>query len=164
MATSKMPILPLTSVSQLLTTLQSFQRQLCVVPSSRKVDAQYELLPFSNVGDAMTEHTRNILSDICHSIPELAGIATTSDGQEQLRDWLSEPNPNSAQNIIDFVRISLVSSRVVNWFWLALPMQWKREYLLEWRTHESYLLPSTRKVGEEEMNNWRASEGNRLVT
>ncbi|RAL62505.1 hypothetical protein DID88_005070 [Monilinia fructigena] len=110
MTTSKIPILPLASASQLLTALQSFQRQLCIVPSSRKVDAQYELLPFSNVGNAMTQHTRNILSDICHSIPELAGIATTSDGQGQLREWLSEPNPNSAQNIIDF---------------------WKREYLLE---------------------------------
>ncbi|KAM0164467.1 hypothetical protein ACHAPG_000665 [Botrytis cinerea] len=91
-----MPILPLI--------------QLCIVPSSKRVDARYELLPFSHVGNTMTEHTRNILSDICHSIPELVRTASTTGGQEQLREWLSEPNPESALDVIDF---------------------WKREYLLE---------------------------------
>ncbi|QSZ35511.1 hypothetical protein DSL72_008381 [Monilinia vaccinii-corymbosi] len=110
MSTSKIAILPLASVSHLLATVQSFQRQLCMVPPSKKVDAPHELLPFSNVGDAMTEHTRNILSDICHSIPEVAGAATTSHGQEQLKEWLSAPHPNSAQGVIDFVRISRVPS------------------------------------------------------
>lgn len=105
MSTFKIPILPLTSVSQLLTTVKALQRQLCIVPSSKSIDAQYELLPYSNIGNAMTEHTRNILSDICHSIPELAHTATTADGgQNQLREWLSEPNPESTQDIIDFVR------------------------------------------------------------
>ncbi|KAF7892938.1 uncharacterized protein EAF02_000476 [Botrytis sinoallii] len=110
MSTFKMPILPLISVPQILSIVQPFQRQLCVVPSSKRVDAQYELLPFSHVGNTMTEHTRNILSDICHSVPELARTASTTDGPKQLRDWLSEPNPESAQDVIDF---------------------WKREYLLD---------------------------------
>ncbi|KAF7879055.1 hypothetical protein EAF04_000255 [Stromatinia cepivora] len=108
MSTFKLPILPLRSISQFLATVQTFQRQLCIVLPPRRVDAQYELLPFSNVGNAMTEHTRNILSDICHSIPELARTAATADGQEQLREWLSEPNAESAEDVIDF---------------------WKREYL-----------------------------------
>ncbi|TGO62703.1 hypothetical protein BOTNAR_0110g00150 [Botryotinia narcissicola] len=106
----KMPILPLISVPQILSIVQPFQRQLCIVPSSKRVDSQYELLPFSHVGNTMTEHTRNILSDICHSVPELARTASTTDGQKQLREWLSEPNSESAQDVIDF---------------------WKREYLLE---------------------------------
>ncbi|TGO41352.1 hypothetical protein BHYA_0023g00620 [Botrytis hyacinthi] len=110
MPTFKMPILPLTSVPQILSIVQPFQRQLCIIPSSKRVDAQYELLPFCHVGNTMTEHTRNILSDICHSVPELARTASTNDGQRQLREWLSEPNPESAQDVIDF---------------------WKREYLLE---------------------------------
>ncbi|KAF7906403.1 hypothetical protein EAF00_000682 [Botryotinia globosa] len=106
----KMPILPLISVPQFLSIVQPFQRQLCIVPSSKIVDAQYELLPFSHVGNTMTEHTRNILSDVCHSVPELARTASATDGQKQLRKWLSEPNPESAQDVMDF---------------------WKREYLLE---------------------------------
>ncbi|ESZ99307.1 hypothetical protein SBOR_0348 [Sclerotinia borealis F-4128] len=106
MSTFQIPILPLTSVSQLIAMVQSFQRQLCIIPSSSKrVDAQYELLPFCNVGKAMTEHTRNILSDISHSIPELAHTATTPDGQDRLREWLSEPEPNPdvAGDVIDFM-------------------------------------------------------------
>lgn len=106
MSTFQVPILPLTSISQFLPMVQQFQRQLCVVPTPKRIDAQYELLPFSNVGQAMTEHTRNILSDICHSIPEAARTALTPDGQEQLREWLSEPEPVAAQDIIDFVRDS----------------------------------------------------------
>ncbi|KAJ8070013.1 hypothetical protein OCU04_000416 [Sclerotinia nivalis] len=108
MSTFKIPILPLTSISQFLEAVQTFQRQLCIVLPSRRVDAQYELLPFNNVGNAITEHTRNILSDICHSIPELARTAATVAGQEKLREWLSEPNAESAEDVIDF---------------------WKREYL-----------------------------------
>ncbi|TEY85190.1 hypothetical protein BOTCAL_0016g00440 [Botryotinia calthae] len=110
MSAFKMPILPLMSVPKILSIVQPFQRQLCIVPSSKRVDAQYELLPFSHIGNTMTEHTRNILSDICHSIPELVRTASTTGGQERLREWLSEPNPESAQDVIDF---------------------WKREYLLE---------------------------------
>ncbi|CAD6448371.1 e50133c3-986b-4e7e-a85f-f0d8ec2ac5cf [Sclerotinia trifoliorum] len=108
MSTFKIPILPLTSISQFLEVVQTFQRQLCIVPPFKRVDAQYALLPFSNVGNAMTEHTRNILSDICRSIPELACTAATAAGQEQLREWLSEPGAESAEDVIDF---------------------WKREYL-----------------------------------
>ncbi|KAI9640990.1 hypothetical protein NHQ30_010417 [Ciborinia camelliae] len=108
MSTFRIPILPLPSVSQLLTTVQTFQRQLCNVPPSRRVDAQYELLPSCNVGKAMTEHTRNILGDICHSVPALAYTAATPRGQDQLREWLSEPNPDAARDVIDFVRISSI--------------------------------------------------------
>ncbi|APA06718.1 predicted protein [Sclerotinia sclerotiorum 1980 UF-70] len=108
MSSFEIPILPLPSISQFLEVVQTFQRQLCIVPPFKGVDAQYELLPFNNVGNAMTEHTRNILSDICHSIPELACTAATAAGQEQLREWLSEPGAESAEDIIDF---------------------WKREYL-----------------------------------
>lgn len=106
MSSFEIPILPLPSISQFLEVVQTFQRQLCIVPPFKGVDAQYELLPFNNVGNAMTEHTRNILSDICHSIPELACTAATAAGQEQLREWLSEPGAESAEDIIDFVRFS----------------------------------------------------------
>lgn len=51
----------------------------------------------------MPEHTRNILSDICHSIPELAQAATTKDGQEGLRSWIEQPGqPDQTGNLVAF--------------------------------------------------------------
>jgi hypothetical protein len=50
----------------------------------------------------MPEHTRNVLSDIFHNIRDLALAATTTDGQEEIRRWLSEPTPQQADGVIAF--------------------------------------------------------------
>jgi len=42
-----------------------------------------------------------MLTDICHSIPELAQAASTQDGQEVLRQWIPEPS-KAANDIIGF--------------------------------------------------------------
>lgn len=50
------------------------------------------------------------MSDIYHSIPEIAQAATTRDGQDILRQWLSEPSTGVVENILEF---------------------WKQEYIVE---------------------------------
>jgi hypothetical protein len=100
-----MPIIPLSSVSTLRATLSSFQRQLSQTRSAGRppqINPTTALLPFCSVNGPIPEHARNVLSDICHSIPELAQAATTRDGQDALRQWLTEPSPDVAGNIIEF--------------------------------------------------------------
>lgn len=51
------------------------------------------------------EHSRNVLSDIVHGIPELAQAATTRDGQEFLASYLDDAaagNQGTAEEIIEF--------------------------------------------------------------
>jgi len=42
------------------------------------------------------------LSDICHSIPELSQAATTNDGRDALRRYLTEPSSAVAEDVIGF--------------------------------------------------------------
>ena len=65
------------------------------------------LLPFCSVNAPLSEHTRNVLSDIYPSIRELAQACVTCCGQEHLRKWLSEP---TFKDVVDF---------------------WKEEYVVE---------------------------------
>lgn len=99
-----MPIIPLVSISSLQATLGSFHRQLRTTsltptPIPQPVET---LLPYCTASAPMTDHTRNVLSDICHSIHELARTATMADGQEVIRSYLSEPDPSLAEDVIDF--------------------------------------------------------------
>jgi hypothetical protein len=62
------------------------------------------LLPYCSIDGSIPDHSRNVLSDIFHSIPEVAEAATTRAGQDRLRQWLSEPSAAIAENIIEFWR------------------------------------------------------------
>jgi hypothetical protein len=100
-----MPIIPLISVSSFLTTLISFQKQFVQTACTRSSiipNPVTTLLPFCTVDGSIPEHASNVLSDICHSIPELSQAATTPDGQIGLRQWLSDQPPAVVQNIIEF--------------------------------------------------------------
>ena len=112
LTTFEMPIVPISSVSALQQSVSSFQRQLVQTrfATSPQINPSVALLPYCSVDGRMPEHTRNVLSDICHSIPELAEAATTRSGQDVLRQWLSEPSSAVAEHIIEF---------------------WKQEYIVE---------------------------------
>lgn len=105
-----MPIIPLASASSLPTAVSSFQRQLAhsQLAARPRIDPSTAVLPYCSVNGLIPEHSRNVLSDICHSIPELAQAATTGDGQDRLRQWLTEPS--QAEQIMEF---------------------WKQEYIVQ---------------------------------
>lgn len=100
------PVMPLTTLTNLQSTLSSFQRQLfnsraaeASIPQSNPVVA---LLPYCS-NNPLPEHARNVLSDLVHSIPDLAQAATTRDGQAALRQWFSSDSmPQVAEDVIAF--------------------------------------------------------------
>jgi len=93
--TFEIPIIPLFSVSTLQSTLFGFQRQLVVgrksAASTPRSDSRITLLPYCSVNTPIPEHDRNVLSELYHSIPEVAQAATTREGQEALKEWLDGP-------------------------------------------------------------------------
>lgn len=96
--------MPLHSVSSLQSTLLAFQKQIVQTqktPLSLRTDPVNKLLPFCSLGGPIPEHAMNVLSDICHSIPELAQAASTPGGQEGLRQWITKP-PHLAGDILGF--------------------------------------------------------------
>ncbi|TAQ86048.1 hypothetical protein B7494_g5628 [Chlorociboria aeruginascens] len=100
-----MPIIPLSSISSLPAILFAFQRQLVATASATappSIPAIRSLLPFCSVNGPLPQHASNVLSDICNSIPELAHAATTKDGQDALRKWVTEPTPGVTDDIIEF--------------------------------------------------------------
>ncbi len=100
----EMPILPFSSLSSLPTTLFNFQRQLVATRSTGtalRVNAVTDLLPFCTTNPPMSEHSRNILSDVCNNIPSLAQAATTREGQEGLKQWLEDAH-GAADDVIAF--------------------------------------------------------------
>ena len=100
----EMQVLPLSGVDMLLKTLIGFQQQLVYTREAVDLAAKFNpataLLPYCSTNPPIPEHLRNILSDVCHSIPGLAQAATTQDGQEGLRHWL--PETGEAEDIIGF--------------------------------------------------------------
>jgi hypothetical protein len=99
-----MPILPLFDLDSLQKTSFAFQQQLVntrrAVSSTPQIISVTALLPYCSTNPPLPEHVRNILSDVCKSIPELAQAATTQDGQQVLRNWL--PDTGDAEDIIGF--------------------------------------------------------------
>lgn len=98
----EMHLLPLHDVSALPETLFVFHRQLLqtrVVPKPVRVGAA--ILPYCSANRPLSEHTRNIITDIVPNLTELARAATTADGQTMLRDWFAE-HPGQSDDIIDF--------------------------------------------------------------
>lgn len=97
-------IMPLLMVSSLQPTLLAFQKQIIQTQkrmSSLQIDPVNGLLPFCSLGGPVPEHARNVLSDICHSIPGLAQAASTQEGQEGLKQWITEPS-NLVADIVGF--------------------------------------------------------------
>ena len=99
-----MQCLPLFRVDILLKTLLAFQQQLVrtrqATHPALKLNPVTALLPYCSTNPPIPEHLRNILSDVCRSIPNLAQAATTQDGQQGLRQWL--PETGEAEDIIGF--------------------------------------------------------------
>lgn len=118
MATAfEIPVIPLHSVSSLQSTLLNFQKQIIQTQrttSPPKIDPLRTLLPFCSVNGLIPEHARNILGDICHSMPELAQAASTKDGQEGLGKWFAD-NPDLMGVMVGF---------------------WEQEFVLDWRKFE----------------------------
>jgi hypothetical protein len=101
----EIPILPLAAVTSLQTLLFTFQRQLVHTrreASVPRANARVTLLPFCSTNPPIPEHARNIVSDMYPNIPYLAQAATTPDGQQDLRRWLSGTTQGVAKDIIGF--------------------------------------------------------------
>ena len=95
--------MPLFSISSLQATLVAFRPQLVqttVGATPASIDPRITLVPFCSANKRLSEHTSHVLSDICHSLSEIAQSATTSDGQEYLKKWITEPN--AVEDIIGF--------------------------------------------------------------
>lgn len=89
----EMPLLPLSAIASLPAVLTAFQRQLVSTRSAASVPlptAVSALLPYSTTDPPMPEHARNIVTDICPNIPSLARAATTEDGKQGIREYLSD--------------------------------------------------------------------------
>lgn len=98
----EMPVLPLANLQSLLNTLFAFQRQLLRPAGSvARPNAQTALLPYCSTNPPMPEHARNVLGDICPSIPDLARAATTQDGQRGIQNYLST-SAGVADNVVGF--------------------------------------------------------------
>jgi hypothetical protein len=96
----ELPILPISTASSLQPTLYAFHHQLL---KSRSVPVPVDpatILPYCTPCAPLPEHATNVLSDICPSLGDLARAATTKDGQETIRHWLSEPT--QAEEVIGF--------------------------------------------------------------
>ncbi|CZR50982.1 uncharacterized protein PAC_00857 [Phialocephala subalpina] len=99
------PVMPLTTLTNLQSTLSSFQRQLfnsrSAASSASRLNSVVALLPYCS-NNPLPEHARNVLSDLVHSIPDLAQAATTREGQAALRQWFSDSMPQVAEDVIAF--------------------------------------------------------------
>jgi hypothetical protein len=66
------------------------------------VDPTTTILPYCTERPPLPEHARNVLSDIFHNFRDLAMAATTCDGQQEIRKWLSDPTPEEAEGVVAF--------------------------------------------------------------
>ncbi|KAI4245922.1 MAG: hypothetical protein LQ352_006480 [Teloschistes flavicans] len=95
-------LLPVVSSSQLFPLLNTYigsstpMHQAVAIPSSRtllqQVTATAPMRP-------LTEHSTNVLSDICHSIGEVANMSSNGRGRQILEDFLGDED---AKNIESF--------------------------------------------------------------
>jgi hypothetical protein len=99
-----MTVLPLFEIGMLPKMLLTFQQQLATTrkatASVPQINPLTSLLAYCSTNPPIPEHVRNILSDVCKSVPLLAQAATTKDGQELLRHWL--PCTGEAEDVIGF--------------------------------------------------------------
>ena len=100
-----MPIIPLFSLRSLQDTLFKFQRQLIAIKKEIQIPQAkpaITLLPYCSLNPPIPEHPKNLLSDVCHTVGELAQATTTRDGQAYIRNLVSETNSAVAEDIIGF--------------------------------------------------------------
>ncbi|KAL8749868.1 MAG: hypothetical protein Q9199_007428 [Rusavskia elegans] len=102
MATTSPPILPIASPAQLLPLLKTFvassppTHRGPAAPSSRSLLRQ---ITATAPARPLSEHSTNVLSDICHSIGEVATMTASGQGMQVLEDFLGEQD---AKNIESF--------------------------------------------------------------
>ncbi|KAI1004670.1 hypothetical protein K3495_g3549 [Podosphaera aphanis] len=97
-----MPVLPLFNIKSLQNTISAFQQQL-KQPSQQiqRKNPAISLLPYCSINPPIVEHARNILSDICSSIPEFEALTTKASGMERLNGLFSD-FPQVLEEIADF--------------------------------------------------------------
>jgi hypothetical protein len=107
----EIPLLPLSAIASLPGILCGFQRQIVSTRSAAsrtRVDPLTTLLPYCTINPPMPEHARNVVSDLYSSIPALAKAATTREGKEGIRQYLSDipsvAGRTVAEDVIDFWR------------------------------------------------------------
>ena len=93
--TNPIPILPIPSPSHLLSFLKSYTAppRLPPLQQTPKKYALHHLLPHITTtapARPLTQHTVNVLSDLCHSIREVAWICEREEGRTMLREWIGE--------------------------------------------------------------------------
>jgi len=92
---SPVTILPVTSPSTFISDLSSYAGTLhqYLYLNLSGCSARTSLLPHmtsSAPSHPLSEHNTNILSDICHSISDVAELADSEQGQFSLEEWLEE--------------------------------------------------------------------------
>ncbi|KAL8730755.1 MAG: hypothetical protein Q9166_003825 [cf. Caloplaca sp. 2 TL-2023] len=96
------PILPIASTAQFLPLLNDYlvssvpAHHMPVIPSSRTLLRQ---ITATGPTRPLSEHSTNVLSDICHSISEVAAITGSEQGMKVLEDFLGDED---AKNIESF--------------------------------------------------------------
>lgn len=94
-------LLPIASPSQLLPLLNTYtaapapaKRAPTMPPSMtllRQITATGPLCPLS-------QHSANVLSDICHSIKDVAAMTESDDGMKKLEDYLGEEDAGNIES------------------------------------------------------------------
>jgi hypothetical protein len=93
-------IIPLNSLRALPTTLFVYQRQMLRAKTISAPIAPLSVLPYCSSGSQLHEHTKNVLSDMYHGFSELAVAATTTDGQNAIKEYL--PDRGQSEEAIRF--------------------------------------------------------------
>jgi hypothetical protein len=94
-----MPIIPVSSVENVPTTLWAVHQQLgASAASRRRPDPASSLLPYFSGTPKLSDHAVNIVSDITAGVKDLSEKATTVEGQQELTGYLGE----DAKRIIAF--------------------------------------------------------------
>ena len=102
MAITSPPILLIASAAQLLPLLNAYvapavpAHHVPAAPSSRSLLRQITATAPTR---PLSEHSTNVLSDICHSIGEVATMTASDQGMKVLEDFLGEED---AKNIESF--------------------------------------------------------------
>ncbi|KAK8125491.1 uncharacterized protein PG998_001250 [Apiospora kogelbergensis] len=84
----EMPIITISSLDAMPTTLSAFHRQLFTAGGGKKAPPALSLLPYCSGGERLSEHTVNILGEITTGMKDLSAKATSAQGQQQLVEYL----------------------------------------------------------------------------
>ncbi|CAO1598149.1 hypothetical protein XANCAGTX0491_001921 [Xanthoria calcicola] len=100
-ATTSPPILPIASPAQFLPLLNTFvapsvpTHREPTTPSSRSLLRQ---ITATAPACPLSEHSTNVLSDICHSIGEVATMTASEQGRQVLEDFLGEQDAKDIES------------------------------------------------------------------